>query len=147
MGHSYHNVLIHIVFSTKERRKLIAREHQENLWRYITGIAKNLDTNVLSIGGMPDHIHILLAQPGMMPFSTIIQKIKINSSKWMEDTVRNFEWQEGFGAFSVSNSRRKAVIDYIHNQEKHHKKRSFEDEFIALLKAHNIDYDPKYVFG
>ncbi|HEU5234880.1 MAG TPA: IS200/IS605 family transposase [Terriglobales bacterium] len=144
MGHSYSNVLVHIVFSTKNRAKIIPRDHQEDLWRYMTGIAKSVKANVLAIGGMPDHIHALVALPGTIGHSTLIQKIKENSSKWMGS---KFEWQEGFGAFSVSDSRRDDVIAYIHNQEEHHKKRNFEEEFIALLKAHNVDYDPRYVFG
>jgi REP element-mobilizing transposase RayT len=113
----------------------------------MTGISKNLDANVLAIGGMPDHIHILMAQPGPLRFSVLIQKIKANSSRWMSRETADFSWQEGFGAFSVSDSRREDVIAYILNQEEHRKKRSFEEEFIALLKAHHVDYDPKYVFG
>jgi putative transposase len=118
MGHSYSNVLLHIVFSTKNRRKIIPPDHQE---QHITGIVHNLHGSVLAIGGMPDHTHILLAQPGTIGFSTMVQKIKTNSSGWMEETVKDFEWQEGFGAFSVSDSRRADVIAYIRNQEEHHK--------------------------
>ena len=110
----------------------------------MVGIGKNLKVNVIAIGGITDHIHMLVALPGTLGHSTAIQKIKENSSKWMGP---KFEWQEGFGAFSVSDSRREDVIGYIRNQEEHHKKRSFEDEFIALLKAHKVDYDPRYVFG
>ena len=144
MGHSYSNVLVHAVFSTKNRAKIIPPDRQEQLWRYMVGIAKHHKVNVISIGGMSDHIHMLMALPGIIGHSTAIQKVKENSSKWMG---RSFEWQEGYGAFSVSDSRRKDVIAYIRNQEKHHKKRNFEEEFIALLKAHNVDYDPRYVFG
>ena len=147
MGHSYSNVMIHIVFSTKNRKENIPPDREEELWRYMTGMAKNLDTNVLAIGGMPDHIHILDAIPGVLGFSEVIQKIKTNSSKWMKGFVNDFGWQEGFGAFSVSDSRRDDVIAYIREQEEHHKKRTFEEEFIALLKAHGVEYDPKYVFG
>ena len=147
MGHSYYNVLIHVVFSTKNRLKSIPRDRQEELWRYITGIARNHDISVIAIGGMPDHLHTLMALPGTVACSTAIQKIKSNSSKWMAGFVGDFCWQEGFGAFSVSDSRRNQVIAYIHNQEEHHKKRTFEEEFVALLKAHKIDYDPKFVFG
>ena len=110
----------------------------------MTGIAKNIKVNVLAIGGMADHFHTLIALPGTLGHSTVIQKIKENSSKWMG---LKFEWQEGFGAFSVSDSRREDVIAYINNQEEHHRKRNFEEEFIALSKAHNVDYDPRYVFG
>jgi REP element-mobilizing transposase RayT len=140
MGHSYSNFLIRIVFSTKNRAKIIPRDRQGDLWRYMTGIAKNVKVNVLAIGGMPDHIHTLIALPGTIGHSTVIQKMKGNSSKRMGP---KFEWQEGFGAFSVSDSRREDVLAYIHNQEEHHRKRNFEEEFIALLTAHNVDYDPR----
>src|SRR5690348_5473135 len=124
MGHSYSNVLVHVVFSTKNRTKIIARDRQEDLCRYMVGIGKNLKVNVIAIGGITDHIHMLMALPGTLGHSTAIQKIKENSSKWMGS---KFEWQEGFGAFSVSDSRREDVIAYIRNQEEHHKKRNFED--------------------
>jgi REP element-mobilizing transposase RayT len=96
---------------------------------------------------MTDHTHLLLAMPGTIPFSEVVQKIKASSSGSMSEQVRGFHWQEGFGAFSVSASHRDEVIHYIHNQAEHHKKRSFEEEFIALLKAIGVSYDPKYVFG
>jgi len=144
MGHSYSNVLVHVVFSTKDRAKIIPHDRQEDLWRYMSGIGKNLKVNVVTIGGIADHMHMLIALPGTVGHSTAIKTIKENSSKWMG---AGFSWQEGFGAFSVSDSHRDDVIAYIHNQEEHHKKRSFEEEFIALLKAHNVDYDPRYVFG
>jgi hypothetical protein len=90
---------------------------------------------------------MLIALPGTLGYSTAIQKMKASSSKWMSKEVHDFGWQEGFGTFSVSDSRRDDVIAYIHNQEEHHKKHNFDEEFIALLKAHNVDYDPRYVFG
>jgi REP element-mobilizing transposase RayT len=147
MGHSYLNILVHVVFSTKERRKLIAVEKQEELWRYLTGIGKNLGFSVLAVGGISDHAHLLMVLPGTMQLSVAVQKLKTNSSKWMSQHVREFSWQEGFGAFTVSASDRDQVIRYIHNQAEHHKKRTFEEEFVALLKAVGVDYDPKYVFG
>ena len=147
MGHSYLNILIHLVFSTKERRKLIPANKQEELWRYLTGIAKNLGCSVLAVGGMPDHVHLLIALNGTVPFSEFVQKLKANSSRWMSQGKREFVWQQGFGAFGVSASHRDDVIAYIHNQPEHHKKRTFEEEFVALLKAVGIEYDPRYVFG
>jgi REP-associated tyrosine transposase len=147
MGHSYFNVLVHVVFSTKGRRKLIPVHKQEELWKYMSGIANNLATGTLAIGGMSDHVHLLLAVPGTINMSTAIQKIKTGSSKWLKAQVRDFSWQEGFGAFSVSASHRNDVIEYIRNQPQHHKKRTFEEEFVALLKAVGVEYDPKYVFG
>src|SRR5436305_1181313 len=147
MGHSYINVLVHIVFSTKERRKIIPTDKQEELWKYMTGIARNLRVNTVAIGGMPDHIHMLIAESGTIPISTVLQKVKGGSSKWLGKQGRGFAWPEGFGAFGVSVSHRDKVIAYIRNQPEHHKKRSFEEEFLALLEAVGVDYDPRYVFG
>jgi REP element-mobilizing transposase RayT len=147
MGHSYLNILVHVVFSTKERRKLIAVEKQDELWRHLTGTGKNLGFSVLAVGGISDHVHLLIVLPGMMQPSVAVQKLKANSSSWMSQHVRGFSWQEGFGAFSVSASDRDQVIRYIHKQAEHHKKRTFEEEFVALLKAVGVAYDPKYVFG
>ena len=147
MGHSYINVLVHIVFSTKERRKIIPVQKQEELWKYMTGIARNLGINTVAIGEMPDHIHMLIAESGTIPLSTVLQKVKGSSSKWLGSQVRGFAWQEGFGAFGVSASHLDKVIAYIRNQPEHHKKRTFEEEFLALLKAVGVDYDPRYVLG
>jgi putative transposase len=147
MGHSYVNVLTHLVFSTKNRRKLIPINKQEELWRYLTGIGKNLRTNVLAVGGMPDHVHLLIVLTGPMSISELVQKLKASSSKWMSQAERDFAWQQGFGAFGVSASHRDEVIAYIHNQPEHHRKRSFEEEFVALLNAVGVEYDPRYVFG
>jgi len=147
MGHSYINVFVHIVFSTKERRKIIPTDKQEELWKYMTGIARKLGVNTIAIGGMPDHIHMLVAESGVLPISSLLQKVKGSSSKWLGAQLRGFAWQEGFGAFGVSASHRDKVIAYIQNQPEHHKKRSFEEEFLTLLKAVGVDYDPRYVLG
>jgi|SRR5947209_1509002 len=95
----------------------------------MTGIARNLRVNTVAIGGMPDHIHMLIAESARIPISTVLQKVKAGSSKWLGKQVRGFAWQEGFGAFGVSVSHRNKVIAYIRNQPEHHKKRSFEEEF------------------
>jgi REP element-mobilizing transposase RayT len=120
---------------------------KERLWSYTAGICKHEKVFVHAIGGIEDHIHLLLQFPATIVISEAIKSIKANSSGWMSDAIDNFAWQVGYGAFSVSRSNIAAVIRYIHNQEKHHREMTFEDEFIALLKKHGIDYDPKYVFG
>ena len=147
MGHSYINVLVHIVFSTKERRKIIPTDKQEELWKYMTGIARNLRVNTMAIGGMPDHIHMLIAESGRFLFLLCFRRSRAVPRNGSESKVRGFAWQEGFGAFGVSVSHRDKVIAYIRNQPEHHKKRSFEEEFLALLEAVGVDYDPRYVFG
>jgi len=144
MAHTYVQNLIHLVFSTKERRKLIPKERQPRLWRYMAGICKTERIFVHEIGGMEDHAHMLIQLPPTLSLSDAVLEIKTSSSRWMG---RSFAWQRGFGAFSVSASNVDAVVRYIRTQEAHHRKMSFDDEFIALLKKHGIAFDPKYVFG
>lgn len=147
MSHTYFQNVMHVVFSTKERQKMIPAEMKERLWSYTAGICKRQKVFVHAIGGMEDHIHLLLQFHATIGISEAIKKIKANSSGWMSDEIGKFAWQEGYGAFSVSKSNIAAVIRYIQNQEKHHRKMTFEQEFVALLKKHGIEYDPKYVFG
>jgi putative transposase len=148
MAHSYVCNKLHIVFSTKQRRKLIPSEVQPKLWAYIVGIGRNHQLSISAVGGIEDHVHILMELPGNIALSKAVQLIKANSSKWLNEThVRGFAWQEGCAAFSVSASNVEAVIHYIDNQREHHKKQTFEEEFVALLKKHGVDYDPKYAFG
>jgi putative transposase len=138
---------MHVVFSTKERRNIIPTEMKERLWSYTAGICKRQKIFVHAIGGMEDHIHLLLQFPATIAISEAVNKIKVNSSGWMSDEIGRFAWQQGYGAFSVSKSNIAAVVRYIQNQERHHRKMTFEEEFIALLEKHGIEYDPKYVFG
>ncbi|HEX5434296.1 MAG TPA: IS200/IS605 family transposase [Candidatus Angelobacter sp.] len=137
---------MHVVFSTKERAKLIAPSMQPRLWAYMAGIARNHDFLVLANGGIEDHVHLLIQLPPVLSLAKAVSLLKANSSSWMSEHGMNFAWQEGYGAFSVSASNMEAVKRYIANQQKHHRRRSFEDEFIALLKKHDIPFDPKYVF-
>jgi REP element-mobilizing transposase RayT len=130
---------------TKERRKLIETPMQPRLWSYMAGIARSNDFLVIANGGIEDHVHLLLRIP--LALAKAVALLKANSSKWMNEHKRRFSWQEGYGAFSVSASNLDAVVRYIENQEKHHRKMTFEDEFIGLLKRHKIEFDPKYVFG
>jgi REP element-mobilizing transposase RayT len=146
LSHTYVQNIIHVVFSTKGRRKLIPREMKERLWAYIAGICKNEKIFVHAIGGMEDHIHLLLQVPPTVALAPVVLSIKSNSSRWMRQKVRVFSWQKGYAGFSVSASNRAVVIRYIQNQENHHKKMNFEEEFIALLKKHGVEFDPKYVF-
>jgi putative transposase len=138
---------MHVVFGTKDRRKTIPTEMKERLWSYTAGICKRHNVFVHAIGGMEDHIHLLLQFPATIAVSEAIKKIKANSSGWMSDQIGKFAWQQGYGGFGVSKANIPVVVRYIQNQERHHRKMTFEHEFIALLKKHGIEYDPKYVFG
>ena len=150
MGHSYCSNRIHLVFSTKDRAKNLPEEFQPKLWAYIAGIAHNQGFEAKIVGGIEDHLHSLLILPPTMPLAKAVQFIKGSSSKWINDSrivSGRFAWQEGYGAFSVSASQTDAVTRYIRHQKEHHQKKSFEEEFIELLKKYGVEYDPAYVFG
>lgn len=147
MSHTYFQNVMHIVFSTKERRKIIPTQMKERLWAYTAGICKHEGTFVHAIGGMEDHIHMLLQFPATVMIADAIKTIKANSSGWMSREIGRFAWQQGYGGFGVSKSNIAAVVRYIQNQERHHRKMTFEEEFIAMLEKAGIEYDPRYVFG
>lgn len=144
MSHSYLHNPVHVVFSTKARRKLIPKESQSCLWAYLAGVCKKQKIFVHEIGGIEDHLHMLIQIPLTLAFSDALQEIKGSSSRWMGP---KFAWQRGFGIFGVSASNVDAVVQYIRTQEAHHRKMTFEQEFIALLERHGVAYDPRYVFG
>lgn len=148
MANSYISGLVHYVFSTKERRKSISPTTQPKLWAYLGGIARRNGMKALAIGGTEDHVHVLLSLPATIPISKAVQLLKGGSSKWMNDEFHDaFSWQEGYGAFTVGISQVRPTIDYINFQAEHHKQRSFEEEFVAFLKRHGIQYEEKYVLG
>src|SRR6185437_5432717 len=127
---------MHVVFSTKERREIIPAEMKERLWSYTAAICKHQKVFVHAIGGMEDHIHLLLQFPATIAIAEAIKTIKANSSGWMSDEIGKFAWQAGYGAFSVSKSNIATVVKYIQDQERHHGKMTFEEEFIAFLEKH-----------
>jgi len=145
MSHSYSQNHLHVVFSTKERRKLITQQMQPKLWSYLGGIGRNHGFLILANGGIEDHVHLLLQLPPALALAKAL--LKSNSSKWMNEHAIKFAWQEGYGAFAVSASNLAAVERYIQDQPIHHRKITFEQEFLALLRKHRIEFDPKYVFG
>jgi REP-associated tyrosine transposase len=148
MSHSYSSNRIHLVFSTKNREKRLSEELQTKLWPYMAGIARNHGFEAIKIGGVEDHAHVLLVLAATIPLAKAIQILKSCSSKWINETaIKDFSWQEGYGAFSVSASQTEGVIRYIENQNTHHAKRSFEEEFVALLKKYGVEYDPEHVLG
>jgi len=134
----------HIVFSTKGRTETISEP--KRMWSYLGGIAKNLNSTPLAIGGTKNHVHLLLAMPSDLSVARLLNTLKSNSSKWMRENGHRFAWQRGYGSFSVSASNLAAVTRYIETQEAHHRKWSFEQEFLSLLKKHNVQYDPEHVF-
>ena len=148
MSHTYVSELVHCVFSTKERRNLIAAEVQPMLWAFIGGVARKNGFKALMVGGTENHAHVLLSLPATMTLAKAVQLIKGASSHWMnEKHAHGFAWQEGYGAFTVGISQKDDTIAYIRSQEEHHRKRSFEEEFVAFLKKNAIGYDPRFVWG
>ncbi len=150
MSHSYSSSLFHCTFSTKDRRNSITPALQARLWPYLAGIAKENGIRVMAVGGVADHAHLLLSLPSTMVIAKAIQLVKGGSSKWIHDTFaehRDFAWQESYGAFSVGVSQVARTIRYIQAQEEHHRKQTFQQEFIAFLKKHQIEYDPRYIWS
>jgi REP element-mobilizing transposase RayT len=149
MSHTYSSNRVHVIFSTKGRRKNISEELQLKLWPYMAGIAHNHGFEAIKIGGIEDHAHALLLLPPTIPLAKAVQILKGCSSKWINDTVpnRDFAWQEGYGAFSVSASQTADVIRYIENQASHHAKKTYDKEFLEFLRKYGVTYDPIHVLG
>jgi len=147
MAHAYIANFVHYVFATKGRRDLIPKDRQEQLWAYLLGIANNLHLKTLAVGGTTNHVHVLVGLPPTITVAQAVQKLKANSSRWLNQQGLNFQWQEGYGAFSVSPSLVSTVQAYIRNQEEHHRKRSFEEEFRALLEKSGVVYDREELFA
>jgi putative transposase len=149
VSHSYVSNLMHCTFSTKDRYPFIKSELETDIWPYIGGIARANRMKALAIGGVDDHVHALLSLPSTTSFAKAVQLIKGGSSKWVHDTFpkyKKFEWQEGYGAFSVSASQAQRTITYIEGQKEHHRRKTFQEEFRALLDKHGISYDARYLF-
>ena len=149
MPHSYTNLLYHIVFSTKERAPSINNEIRPRLLAYLGGIARELNATLLAAGGTEDHVHLLLSLSSSLSVADALRVLKTNSSRWVHQkwpSQRRFAWQSGYGAFSVSQSVIDDVRRYIANQEEHHRRMTFQEEFIALLKRHGIEFDKRYLW-
>jgi putative transposase len=150
MSQSFTNLIYHIVFSTKNRQPLITDEVKSRLYEYIGGTIRKQGGISLAINGMNDHVHVLAKLRPDKAVSDVLRDLKANSSGWMHDVfpdLKDFSWQNGYGAFTVSASQIDKVKEYIANQEKHHQKiGSFRDEFIKLLRANKIEFDEKYLF-
>lgn len=149
MANTYSQVYIHIVFAVKGRQNLIHANIREELHKYIIGIVTNRDQKLLSIFCMPDHAHLLIGLKPSISISDLVRDIKAGSSKFINDKKLikgKFNWQEGFGVFSYSRSQIDTVIKYIQNQEKHHSKKSFKEEYLEFLKKFTVEYDERYLF-
>ena len=147
MSHSYNANHVHCIFSTKDRRDLIPAALQDRLWSYLGGIIHNLGCDLIAVGGTSNHVHLLITLRPMARLAETVQKVKANSSRWLGEQDIDFEWQKGYGAFSVSPSMLPAVKTYIRTQQEHHKKRNFEEEFLTLLKKSGIAFDPDQPFA
>lgn len=150
MANTYTSLFYHVVFSTKNRVNYIKPEIENRVWAYIGGVARKHKMTALQVGGIEDHIHALVIAPPVLSLSQMAQFLKGDSSKWIKDEfpmLRGFAWQDGYGAFTVSKSNIPDVIDYIKNQREHHRKKSFQEEYLGLLKKHGIEYDERYLWG
>jgi REP element-mobilizing transposase RayT len=147
MAGTFSNLSVHLVFSTKDRLPLMTTPVRDELFPYMGGIVKGLGGSIISVGGMPDHVHLVARLPTSLSVADVVRTVKTNSSKWMNEefTTMKFGWQRGYGAFSVSHSALPAVVNYVRNQERHHRCRSFREELMALLTKNGIDYDERYL--
>ncbi len=149
MANTYTQIYIHIVFAVQGRQNLIKKENKEELHKYITGIVRNKKQKLIAINSMPDHVHVFVGMKPSIALSDLVRDMKNNSSvfikekKWLRG---RFSWQEGFGAFSYGHSQLDAVVKYIQNQEKHHTRRTFKEEYLQMLENFKVEYDEKYVF-
>ena len=149
MAQTLVNILVHVIFSTKERRHLIKTEIQPSLYAYMAGTLKNLASPCLAIGGTSNHVHLLMALSKKAALSDVVGELKKSSSKWMKTrglAYAHFAWQEGYGAFSIEQSQVAVVKRYIARQEEHHKTKSFEAELIAMLRKYEVTYDERYLW-
>ena len=140
---------LHIVFSTKHRKPLINQHIESELHQYLAGICKNLECYPIKIGGHIDHIHILCTLSKKIALIKLLEELKSHSSKWVktkDNSLSNFYWQDGYGAFSVNPAEIDVVKGYIENQSEHHKKKTFQDEYRAFLKKYQVEYDERYVW-
>ena len=149
MANTYTQIHIQAVFAVQNRHCLIRKTWKDELYKYITGIIQNYDHKVLQINGVSDHIHILFGMRPTQSLSDLMQKVKQDSSKWINNkgfVDGKFSWQAGYGAFSYSKSQIPGIINYIQNQENHHKKKSFIEEYLDLLDEFDMDFDERYIF-
>ncbi|WP_124640527.1 MULTISPECIES: IS200/IS605 family transposase [Amniculibacterium] len=149
MANTYTKIYIQIVFAVKGRQNLISKENREELHKFISGIISNRNQKLYAIFAMPDHVHLLISMSPSISISDLVRDIKAGSSKFINDKKwinGKFNWQEGYGAFSYSKSSLDSVVKYILNQEEHHKKKTFREEYLDFMEKFEIEYESKYLF-
>ena len=149
MANTYTQMYLHVVFAVEGRQSLIQPEHNDELQKYITGIITAQKHKLIAINNLPDHLHLLVGLRPDAALSDLMRDVKASSSKFINEkrwVIGRFSWQEGFGAFSCSRSQLDTVIRYIENQQKNHAKKSFREEYVALLEKFGVEYDPRYIF-
>ncbi len=149
MPNTYTQLYIQFVFAVKHRQALINTSWKNELFKYITGIVQNKGSKMLAINGMADHIHVFIGYKPSISIPDLVKDIKLATNDWINKnhlTNQKFAWQEGYGAFSYSRTQIKNVCDYIENQEQHHSKQTFKEEYVSFLKKFEIEYDDKYLF-
>jgi putative transposase len=149
MANTYTQLYIHLVFSPKNRDSVIQKAWKDDLEKYITGIVQNHKHKLLAIGSMPDHIHIFIGYNVNQTIPDLVENIKTSSNAWIKENKLSpfkFEWQKGYGAFSHSRSQLDAVCQYVLNQEAHHAKKSFREEYLEMLKKNDVEYKEEYLF-
>ena len=150
MSRTYANILLHVVWSTRNRAAWITANLEPRLYGYLRNAFENQQAKVMAMNGMPDHVHVLVSIKPTSDFSELMRNVKTASSKWLRanfQEFRDFAWQDGYGAFSVGLSTVKNVQNYIANQKQHHSSQTYQEEFLNFLKAHEIPYDERFVFG
>jgi REP element-mobilizing transposase RayT len=149
MAGKHLSLLVHFVWSTARREPRLAPEWRDRLYGYIGGVLEHKKAKLLCAGGISDHIHLYASLPSTVTIAELVNAIKANSSRWIHQTFpeqKSFAWQEGYGAFSVSKSGEEQVVRYIRNQEAHHRRRDFKNEFLTFLKKYQVEYDERYLW-
>jgi REP element-mobilizing transposase RayT len=149
MANTYTQLNMHVVFSVKGRENILLNKFRLDLFKYISGILKNVEQFPLAVNGFKDHVHIFFEMQPTKSLSDIVRIVKTNSSKWINENKfmpGKFSWQEGYGGFSYSRSQRNNVIQYIMKQEEHHKQKTFREEYLELLQLFEINFDEQYIF-
>jgi REP element-mobilizing transposase RayT len=150
MAQSHSSILVHVIFSTKARAPVLAPAVRDELFKYLAGVAKGEGATAHAIGGVEDHVHLLVTLPRTKTLAALVESFKSSSSRWLKtkgEALRFFAWQNGYGAFSVSHSNASAVCAYIRNQEAHHRQVKFQDEVRLFLNRHAINFDERYLWG
>ena len=150
MANTYTSLHYHVIFSTKNREPSLSDDVRERVWRYMGGIARENEMTALEIGGVADHVHMLLSLPASLAIAKAVQLIKGGSSHWVRGNVgglSGFAWQDGYGAFTVSESQIETVRDYIRRQEEHHRVKTFAEEYRVFLERHQVAFDERYLLG